>query len=200
MDPIIRVQHLTKRYKKSAAPAVDDISFEVGQGELFAFLGPNGAGQQPRSRSSRRRWPRPAAPSSSPATTSTATRRPSASSIGIIFQNLSVDAHLSAEENIRLHVALYGIYGYRPFYRMMPAAYRARVEQLAQVVGLEENLSSRCSRLRTWSRKSLYAGGGPSKIRIAPTCMCAFELSFVRNDASIEVSLSICPCAIATQA
>ena len=45
MDPIIRVEHLTKRYKKSPTPAVDDISFDVGQGELFAFLGPNGAGK-----------------------------------------------------------------------------------------------------------------------------------------------------------
>ena len=45
MDPIISVQHLTKRYKKSATPAVEDISFDVGPGELFAFLGPNGAGK-----------------------------------------------------------------------------------------------------------------------------------------------------------
>ena len=28
----------------------------------------------------------------------------------------------------------------------------------------------------------------------APTCMCAFELSLVRKEASIEVSLSRCPC------
>ena len=42
---IISVDHLTKRYKKATAPAVDDISFEVAPGELFAFLGPNGAGK-----------------------------------------------------------------------------------------------------------------------------------------------------------
>ena len=45
MDPIIQVDHLVKRYKKSATPAVDDISFDVRPGELFAFLGPNGAGK-----------------------------------------------------------------------------------------------------------------------------------------------------------
>ena len=45
MDPIIGVEHLTKRYKKSDTPAVDDITFDVARGELFAFLGPNGAGK-----------------------------------------------------------------------------------------------------------------------------------------------------------
>lgn len=39
MAPIITVEHLTKRYRKSAGLAVDDISFDVQPGELFAFLG-----------------------------------------------------------------------------------------------------------------------------------------------------------------
>ena len=38
MDPIISVARLTKRYKKSTVPAVDDISFDVHPGELLAFL------------------------------------------------------------------------------------------------------------------------------------------------------------------
>src|SRR3954452_7418306 len=33
-------------------------------------------------------------------------------------------------------------------------------------------------------------------MRIAPTCMCALDVSFVRNEASIELSLSMCPCDI----
>ena len=45
MEPIIQVEHLVKRYKKSQVAAVDDISFDVQPGELFAFLGPNGAGK-----------------------------------------------------------------------------------------------------------------------------------------------------------
>ncbi len=44
MEPIIKVEHLTKRYKGAAVAAVDDISFEVEPGELSAFLGPSGAG------------------------------------------------------------------------------------------------------------------------------------------------------------
>lgn len=43
MDKIIEVNHLTKRFGDIVA--VDDISFWVNAGSLFAFLGPNGAGK-----------------------------------------------------------------------------------------------------------------------------------------------------------
>ncbi|MDZ7267632.1 MAG: ABC transporter ATP-binding protein [candidate division KSB1 bacterium] len=40
---MIQVEHFTKRYGKFTA--VDDISFTVSRGEVFAFLGPNGSGK-----------------------------------------------------------------------------------------------------------------------------------------------------------
>src|SRR5262245_32599808 len=40
---MIQVEHFTKRYGNFTA--VDDISFEVHHGEVFAFLGPNGSGK-----------------------------------------------------------------------------------------------------------------------------------------------------------
>jgi ABC-2 type transport system ATP-binding protein len=42
-EPALAVEHLTKRFGDRVA--VDDVSFEVGYGEVFGFLGPNGAGK-----------------------------------------------------------------------------------------------------------------------------------------------------------
>jgi ABC-2 type transport system ATP-binding protein len=43
MQPVIAASHLTKRY--GAVTAVDDLSLEVGAGEVFGIVGPNGAGK-----------------------------------------------------------------------------------------------------------------------------------------------------------
>jgi ABC-2 type transport system ATP-binding protein len=160
--PIISVEHLTKRYKKATTPAVDDISFDVRPGELFAFLGPNGAGKT----TTISILTTTLAKTSGTVTIAghdldreaTAVRR----NIGIIFQNPSIDQHLSGEENIRLHVAIYGLYAYRPFYRAMPAEYRKRVEELAAVVGLGDDLKKP---LKTFS------GGMKRKLEIIRSLM-----------------------------
>ncbi|MDP4130871.1 MAG: ABC transporter ATP-binding protein [Bacteroidota bacterium] len=42
---IIEIKHLTKKFKNSPEDAVKDISFTVGQNEIYGLLGPNGAGK-----------------------------------------------------------------------------------------------------------------------------------------------------------
>jgi ABC-2 type transport system ATP-binding protein len=175
MEPIIRVEHLVKRYKKSPLPAVDDISFDVQPGELFAFLGPNGAGKTTTisilTTTLSKSGGRVTIAGHDLDREATAVRR----TIGIIFQNPSVDLHLSAEENIRLHVALYGIYTYRPFYRTMPADYRNRIEELAAVIGLDGEL---------FKPLKTYSGGMKRKLEVIRSLMHRPGLLFLDEPTS----------------
>jgi len=162
VEPVIQVQNLVKRYKKSRVPAVDDISFDVQPGELFAFLGPNGAGKTTTI----------SILTTTLAKTSGTVRiagydldrqaRDVRRNIGIIFQNPSLDLHLSGEENVRLHVAIYGLYGYRPMYRAMPAEYRERIEELAAVVGLDDQM---------FRPLKTFSGGMKRKLEIVRSLM-----------------------------
>lgn len=140
MQSIIQVDTLIKQYGKAKEPAVKGVSFSVNEGDFFAFLGPNGAGKT--------------------TTISILTTTLSKTSgnvtiagydvekeakhvreqVGIIFQQPSLDPQLSAEENIRFHACLYGMFGYRPTFKMMPAAYRNRVMELAEIVGIQDAL------------------------------------------------------------
>ncbi|MHB8509190.1 MAG: ABC transporter ATP-binding protein [Candidatus Dormibacteria bacterium] len=135
--PAIVVRDLVKRYKKAERNAVDGISFEVAQGKFFALLGPNGAGK------------------TTTISILTTTLSPTSGTVliaghdivresavvrrnvGIVFQRPSLDLNLSAEENVRLHAQLYGLFPFRPAYRLMPQAYRNEVGRLANVLGLE---------------------------------------------------------------
>jgi ABC-2 type transport system ATP-binding protein len=139
-EAVIEVEHLTKQYKKVATKAVDDISFAVQPGEFFAFLGPNGAGKTTTisilTTTLAKTGGRVTIAGHDLDREATAVRR----CIGIIFQNPSLDLNLTAEENIRLHVSLYGLYSYRPLYRLMPADYQQRVEVLAEIVGIRDSM------------------------------------------------------------
>lgn len=133
---MIQVEELIKQYDKAKTPAVKGVSFTVNEGEFFAFLGPNGAGKT----TTISILTTTLAKTSGIVTIAGYDIEKEAEQvrkkIGIIFQKPSLDLQLSAEENIRFHACLYGMYSYRPTFRLMPAEYKNRVMELAEIVGL----------------------------------------------------------------
>jgi ABC-2 type transport system ATP-binding protein len=154
---MIRVEGLVKRYRKAKRNAVDSIDFEVEAGEFFALLGPNGAGKT----TTLSILTTTLAPTAGRAlidghdvvAEAASVRR----KVGIIFQRPSLDRNLTAEENVRFHAILYGLYPYAPLYRLMPLAYRRQVEESAALLGLTREIFDP---IRT------YSGGMLRKLEI----------------------------------
>lgn len=175
MKKVIEVDNLVKRYKKSQANAVDDISFKVSEGEFFAFLGPNGAGKTTTisiliTILSKTQGKAEVAGYDVDRDSSRVRRN-----IGVIFQNPSLDLNLTAEENIRFHALLYGLYSFRPTFSMMPEAYKKRVHELAEVVGIKDDL---------FKPLKTFSGGMKRKLEIIRSLMHNPKILFLDEPTS----------------
>jgi ABC-2 type transport system ATP-binding protein len=182
---VIQVDNLVKQYRKADEAAVNHISFNVREGEFFAFLGPNGAGK------------------TTTISILTTTLAPTSGQviiagydldrqaheirkkIGIIFQKPSLDLELTAEENIRLHVCIQGLYTYKPFYRLMSSAYRHKIEELVAIVNLGGDL---------FKPLKTFSGGMQRKLEIVRSLIHEPDVLFLDEptsglDAESRVSL-----------
>jgi len=140
MNKTIEVQDLVKQYKGAKEPSVKGISFAVEQGEFFAFLGPNGAGKTTTISILTTTLSKTSGEVKIAGFDVEKEARQVREKVGIIFQQPSLDPQLTAEQNIRFHACLYGMCGYRPTFKLMPAAYRNKVMELAEIVGIEDAL------------------------------------------------------------
>ena len=121
------VDHLTKKFGDFVA--VDDISFDIPEGEIFGLLGPNGAGKT----TTISMLATMLRPDGGTATIDghdiTKDEDGVRKSIGIVFQDQSLDEELTAWENMDFHGRLYHI----------PKTVRLeRTAELLDLVGLEE--------------------------------------------------------------
>lgn len=157
MADIITVKNLVKRYKKADKNAVDDISFSVEEGEFFTFLGPNGAGKTTTISILTTTLSKSSGEVTIAGFDSEKDSAKVRQNVGIIFQNPSLDANLTAEENIRFHAILYGLYPFRPFYSLMPESYKKRINELAKVLSIEKDL---------FKPIKTYSGGMKRKLEI----------------------------------
>lgn len=173
--PVIVVSHLIKRYKHSTSNSVDDISFTVAPGSLFALLGPNGAGKTT-TISILTTMLTPTSGSVLIAGHDVSRQAKAVrNAIGIIFQKPSLDLRLTGEENIRFHAALYGLYPFRPAFRLMPRAYREQVDTLASVLGIKDDLFR-----SAWT----YSGGMKRKLEIMRSLLHHPEVLFLDEPTS----------------
>jgi ABC-2 type transport system ATP-binding protein len=143
----IEVIDLTKRF--GPLTAVDNISFQVEDGEVFGFLGPNGAGKTT-TINVLCTLMRPTTGSAKVAGYDVASQRNAVRQcIGLVFQDPSLDDQLTAYENLQFHAHVYNV----------PGSERAqRIEEVLRVVEL-------------WDRRDAvvrtFSGGMKRRLEIA---------------------------------
>src|SRR5437879_8964306 len=125
--PAVEIDHISKRYGRTLA--LDDVTFDVQRGDVFALLGPNGAGKttllhihctilRPDGGAARiggvdvMKNPLGA-------------RR----SLGVVFQEPSLDDRLTVTENLEFHGLVYGV---------PKTVRRARITEMLALVELEK--------------------------------------------------------------
>jgi ABC-2 type transport system ATP-binding protein len=147
MTTAIHIQNLTRRFDHLIA--VDNISFDIAQGEIFGLLGPNGAGKT----TTLSMLATMLTPSSGSATINGIDIEQDADgvrrSIGIVFQDQSLDEELTAWENMDFHGRLYRI----------PAD--SRNQRITELLNLVELNDRRDSIVKTFS------GGMRRRLEIA---------------------------------
>jgi ABC-2 type transport system ATP-binding protein len=145
--PIIEVQDLRRHFDQ--VEAVRGVSFTVAGGEVFGFLGPNGAGKT----TTINMLCTLLRPTSGRAAVSgfdvERERSDVRRSIGLVFQQPTLDETLTAEQNLRFHAYAYGV----------PAGLRER--RIRELLSLVELWERRRSRVRTFS------GGMRRRLEIA---------------------------------
>ncbi len=144
MRDMICITHLQKRF--GDIHAVNDLSFRVREGELFAFLGVNGAGKSTTINILCGQLPRDGGTveicGMRPEEHPEAVRR----CLGVVFQNSALDRELTVRENLENRAALYGIRG---------TAFRKRLFELAQQLDFEALLKRPLGKLSGGQRRRI---------------------------------------------
>jgi len=147
LDKAIETSELTRRF--GGLVAVDKLNISVERGEVFGLLGPNGAGKtttismlctilKPTSGSAR-------VNGFDVVKQDTQVRK----SIGIVFQDPSIDDRLTGRENLYMHANLYGV---------PPGEQKSRIGRVLKLVELEDRADDL---MRT------YSGGMRRRLEIA---------------------------------
>ncbi|BAR06808.1 ABC transporter ATP-binding protein [Scardovia inopinata] len=109
MVEAVTITHLSKSF--AGVKAVQDLSFTVGKGNLFAFLGVNGAGKSTTISMICGKLRPDSGTISVFGQDISEKRRTVASWLGVVFQNSLLDQELTVKDNLKYRAALYGLRG-----------------------------------------------------------------------------------------
>ena len=147
MEHIIEIEHLCKSF--GDIKAVQDLSFIVNRGELFAFLGVNGAGKSTTISMLCGQLKKDSGKILVCGENVERNFEKISRKIGVVFQNSVLDAPLSVRDNLRSRASLYGIKG---------KDFEERLNELAQLLDFSDLLKRPLNKL---------SGGQKRRIDIA---------------------------------
>ena len=161
MSTIIEIKHLCKSF--GAVKAVQDLSFRVNEGELFAFLGVNGAGKSTTINIMCGQLKKDSGSVIIDGKDLDGRSDSIKLELGVVFQNSVLDKALSVRDNLESRAALYGISG---------EAFRTRLAELAKLLDFEDLLKRTVGKL---------SGGQRRRIDIAGRCCTGRRSLFWMN-------------------
>lgn len=144
MKNIIEIDHLHKAF--GDVKAVQDLSFRVREGELFAFLGINGAGKSTTINILCGQLAKDSGTVKIGGIDLDAEPDSIKRSLGVVFQNSVLDKELSVRDNLASRAALYGLCG---------KDFQNRLAELARLLEFEELLKRSVGKLSGGQRRRI---------------------------------------------
>ena len=144
MSNIIEISSLSKRFGE--VQAVNDLSFRVKEGELFAFLGINGAGKSTTINIMCGQLSKDSGTVQLSGVDLDSDPESIKRNLGVVFQNSVLDKELSVQDNLQSRAALYGIRG---------KAFRERLAELAGLLEFDDLLKRTVGKLSGGQRRRI---------------------------------------------
>lgn len=144
MNDQIKIDHLSKCF--GAVKAVQDLSFRVKEGELFAFLGVNGAGKSTTINIMCGQLSKDSGTVEIDGADLDHDLDHIKRELGVVFQNSVLDGALSVRDNLQSRTALYGIKG---------AEFARRLSELAALLDFEKILNRPVGKLSGGQRRRI---------------------------------------------
>lgn len=144
MQNIIEIKHLSKSYGDILA--VNDLSFEVKEGELFAFLGVNGAGKSTTINIVCTSLAKDIGEIIIDGYNLDNDKDKIKKTLGVVFQDSLLDLNLTVYDNLEVRASLYNIY---------KKEFKNRLVELADLLDFKDLLNRRIAKLSGGQRRRI---------------------------------------------